>query len=283
MGNSPKGAIKSVSSRILNEDPSRIFLLPADNARELGDGENFLLCESELVRHSIMLTASADNETRMYRLDFEAEGVIQSLLNGEHPHTPILPLSEILTKLKGLGSMDRKRILEVYQEVAFTDTPQCRPCDTDFIGSFSTKLVLINGVRPTTCQEIFVNELGMYDIDPFASNNLNRQWIEGMISTNIVQDTEADHDHNEFMPVEPLIIEGETITSDQLAHSYAMGSCYQYIISNLALMIEDEDESLDREEWSRICVDLLAQTDDAEAVLSAIEQVANKASNGRFF
>jgi hypothetical protein len=42
-------------------------------------------------------------------------------------------------------------------------------------------------------------------------------------------------------------------------------------------MIEDEDLSLNREDWNRLCIDLLAQTDDAEAVLSAIEQIANRA------
>jgi len=277
MGSERKGGIKSVISRILNEDPSRIFLLPADNARELGDGENFLLCESELVRHSIIFTANMYNYNRRYRLDFEAEGGIQSLLNGEHPHTPILPLSEILTKLKGPGSIDRRRILKAYQEVAFTDTPQCRPCDTDFIGSFSTKLMFINGVRPTTCQEIFVNEFGMYDTDPFATRNLDPQLIEGMIPANIEQDPEADYELDAFRSVESLIIEGDTITSDQLAHSYAIGSCYQYAISDLALMIEDEDLSLNREEWNRLCIDLLAQTNDAEQVLSAIEQIANRA------
>ena len=272
MGSSRQSKIKSLISRILGVDPSRTFLLQADNAKELEKGENFLLCESELVRHSITFAASADNVNRRYRLDFEAEGGIQSLLNGEHPHTPILPLSEVLTKLKGLGSIDRSRILEAYQELAFTDTPQCRPCDTDFIGSFNTRLLFINGVRPTTCQEIFVNEFGIYDTDP-----LDLQLIEGMIPANIEQDLGADHELDAFRSVESLLIEGDTVTSDQLAHSYSIGSCYQYAISNLALMIEEEDELLNREEWNRLCVDLLAQTDDAEAAISAIEQIANRA------
>ena len=270
----------SVVSRILHDDPSQIFLLPADNAKELEEGENFLLTESELVRHSIILAPGEDHGDRKYRLDFEAEGGLQSLLHGDHPHTPIVTLSEILPKLYDLDTINGMKILELYQEEAFTVVPQCRPCDVDYIGSFSTKLVFINGIRPRTSLELYINEMGVYD-DSANTSCLNLQKIESIITAPIDQSLESALGQNDFRAIEPLIVVGETTSSGQLIQSYIKGACYQYRISDLTLMIEDEDESLGREEWNRFCVDLLAQTDEAQAVLSAIEQIAQKASKAR--
>jgi hypothetical protein len=271
----PEDRIKSVVSRILNEDPSKIFLLPAENAKELEAGDNFLLTVSELVRHTILLMPGADDGTPEYRLDFEGEGCIQSLLDGEHPHTPILALSDILPKLNSPTSITRNKILETYQELAFTISPQCRPCDTDFIGTLNIKLAFVNGLRPATGLEVYINEFGAYDASA-NTTGLNRHQIKSMVSPKIDQSTESDSNHDDYRLVKILIAVGDGITADQLIQSYAKGSCYQHTIRDLVLMIEEEDECSNREEWQRICVDLLAQTDEAEAALSAIEQIAQK-------
>ncbi len=129
---------------------------------------------------------------------------------------------------------------KTHRALDFDGAPQCRSCDIDIIGSFKTRLVFMNGVRPTTCRENLANEFGIYDTDPLL------QLIEGMIPANIEQDLADDRELDVSRSVESLSIEGDTIASDQLTHSCAIGSFCQYARSNLALTMEDEDQSLNR-------------------------------------
>ena len=179
--------------------------------------------------------------TAPIRLDFEAEGGLQTLIGGDHPHTPILPLSEILSKLNISSPITGKKVLEAYQQTAFTASPQCIPCDTDYIGTINTKLVLINGIKPSTCPEFFINEFGMYD-GSGSMGGLNLDLIKTIARSTASQPPEHDSVYSDFTSVEPIIVRGEKVLSNELIQSYTAGSCYEYLISNLVLMVEDEDE-----------------------------------------
>lgn len=269
MNNLREDRVKSIASRILNEDVNEVYLLPAESSTELENGDNPLLLESELVHHSILLLPPKGG-TAPIRLDFEAEGGFQSLIGGEHPHTPILPLSEILSRLNSSSCITGKKVLEAYQQAAFTASPQCVPCDSDYIASFDTRLVLINGVMPSRIPKFCVNEFGIID-DGFGTlGGLSLDLIENLLNSNPSQLLENDSGHSGFTSVKPIIVRGEEVSSDQLIESYTAGSCYEYVVSNLVLMVEDEDEDKYRHEWDRICVDLLAESDESKEVLSAI-------------
>lgn len=280
MNNLREDRIKSITSRILNEDVNEVYLLPAESASELENGDNLLLLESELVLHSILLL-SAKGGTAPIRLDFEAEGGLQSLIGGDHPHTPILPLSEILSRLNISSSITGKRVLKAYQQTAFTASPQCVPCDTDYIGTINTRLVLINGIKPSTSPEFFINEFGMYDTSSGSPGALNLDQIKNIVSSTASQPLEHDSDCSDFTSVEPIVVRGEEVLSGELIQSYTAGSSYEYLISNLVLMVEDEDEGKDRHEWDRICVDLLAESDEAKEVLSAISRLLGRSLNSQ--
>lgn len=269
-----KDRIKPLVSRILDEDTTEIYLLPAESAFELENGDNTLLIEEEFVRHSIILP-SATRRTAPTRLDFEARGSLQSLIDGDHPHTPILPLSEILVELKGYSLMTGKTILEAYEKIAFTESPQCVPCDTDYIGAFSTKLVLIDGVRPSQCPELFINEFGEYD-DLTSDDGMDM--LEHLVNQINDQSLESGDGDTIFEYIEPVTIRGRKILSSELIESYIAGVCYKYAIENLVVMIEFVDENKSRCEWDRICVDLLDETIECKEALSAIQQLADRAS-----
>lgn len=280
MDNLREDRIKSIASRILNEDVNEVYLLPAESASELENGDDPLLLESELVLHSILLL-SAKGGAAPIRLDFEAEGGLESLIGGDHPHTPILPLSEILSRLNISSSITGKKVLEAYQQAAFNASPQCVPCDTDYIGTINTKLVLINGIKPSACPEFFINEFGMYDTSSGSLGGLNLDLIKNIVSSAASQPIEHDSSYSDFTSVEPIIVRGEEVLSSELIQSYTAGSCYEYLISNLVLMVEDEDEDKYRHEWDRTCVDLLAESDEAKEVLSAIGRLVGRSLDSK--
>jgi len=280
MNNLREDRVKSIASRILNEDVNEVYLLPAESATELENGDDPLLLESELVRHSILLLSAKDG-TAPIRLDFEAEGGLQSMIGGDHPHTPILPLSEILSRLIISSCITGKKVLEAYQKIAFTASPQCVPCDTDYIGTIYTRLVLINGIKPSTCPEFFINEFGMYDTSSGSPGGLNLDLIKNIVSSTASQPLEHDSVYSDFASVEPIVVRGEDVLSCELIRSYTAGSCYEYLISNLVLMVEDEDECKYRHEWDRICVDLLAESDEAKEVLSAIRRLVGRSLDSK--
>jgi hypothetical protein len=140
---------------------------------------------------------------------------------------------------------------------------------------------LINGIKPSTCPEFFINEFGMYDTSSGSPGGLNLDLIKNIVSSTASQPLEHDSGHSDFTSIEPIVVRGEEVLSGELIQSYTAGSCYEYLISNLVLMVEDEDEGKYRHEWDRICVDLLAESDEAKEVLSAISRLVGRSLDNK--
>ncbi len=284
MGNKQADANTIIRSRILRSNPAKTILLACEQVSELLEGDNVCLFETEYVRHSLEIDSRTDGSPSFYRLDFVAEGVIQSLLNGDHPHTPMMPLSDILPKLKGRQKITSTEILNAYKERALSSVPRCYPCDTEFIGIIASKLIMINGVHLDSpinleiskdCIEVYQKPGGIGRTSWDSCLDLVR--IKEFLDTHHSNSDAAKEISSEFDRVTPLRIESSTVSADDIATSYAHGLTYGYSIENLALMIEEGEEALDAAGSSRICVDLLAGGVEAAEAIKAIEELVSNA------
>lgn len=280
MGNEKLDANSAIRSRILQTDPSRIMLLACEQVSELLNGENACLFETEHVRHSIEIATSADSPTTLWRLDFIADGVIQSLLNGDHPHTPMLPLSDLRPELAGRQEITSAEVLSAYKKRAFSSSPRCYPCDTDFVGIITSRLIMINGIRLDQCVDFEISngyietsqesgEIGCSSWDSCIDLSRIKEFLEAHNSSNYA-DLET---RLGFDGINALRVEDNEVSAYDIANSYSQGVAYGYSIDNLVLMIEEERESLEAAVSGTMCVDLLAGSSEAAEAVMAINDL----------
>lgn len=274
----------AVRSRILQADPARMILLACEQANELADGENVCLFETEYVRHSIEIRSDADGSTSTYRFDFVAEGVIQSLLDGDHPHTPLMPLSDLWTALAGCQKITSEEILRAYKQKAVSPVPRCYPCDTDFIGIITTKLVMVNGIYLPSPVELEISK-GYIEAYQKSGGMSHSSW-DSCLDLLKIKEFLAEHPKNstetnawplEFHNVTALRINSGIISADDVANSYSHGLAYGYSIENLVLMIDEEEELPEPALSGRFCVDLLATDEPASEAVRAIDDLIKHA------
>ena len=274
----------AVRSRILQADPARMILLACEQANELADGENVCLFETEYVRHSIEIGSGADGSTSTYRFDFVAEGVIQSLLDGDHPHTPLMPLSDLWTALAGCEKITSEEILKAYKQKAVSPVPRCYPCDTDFIGIISTKLVMVNGIYLPSPVELEISK-GYIEAHQKSGAMSHSSWgscldllkIKEFLAEHPKNSTQIDEGTLGFSNVTALRTNSSIISADDVANSYSHGLAYGYSIDNLVLMIDEEGELLEPPFSGRLCVDLLATDEQASEAVRAIDDLIKHA------
>jgi hypothetical protein len=283
VGNKQTDASAVIRSRILQADPTTIILLACEQVSELSEGENVCLFETEHVRHSLEIGSCADGSTSSCRLDFVAEGVIQSLLHGDHPHTPMMPLSDLWSKLGGCQALTSEEILRAYQERALSSAPRCYPCDTDFIGIITSKLVMVNGIHLDSPVELAISK-GYIEVYQESGDMGHSSWescldlskIEEFLGTHQSNSDASKESSLEFDSVTALRIKSSTVSADDIANSYSQGVSYGYSIGNLVLMIEEE-ESPETAGSGRLCVDLLASGEEAAEALKAIDDLMSHA------
>lgn len=273
-----------IRSRILQTDPTKIILLACEQVNELADGEDVCLFETEYVRHSLEIGFSSDGSTSSYRLDFVAEGIIQSLLHGDHPHTPRMPLSDLWPALAGSHAITSKEILRAYKQRAASPVPRCYPCDTDFIGIIRTKLIMVNGIYLPSPIEL---ELSKGYIEAYQkSGGMSHSSWESCLDLPKIKEfkdihpsniNETNKSNSEFYNVTALRTESSMVSADDIANSYSRGLAYGYSIENLVLMIDDEEDPIEPTFSGRLCVDLLATSDEAAEAVKAIDDLMKHA------
>ena len=274
----------AVRSRILQADPARMILLACEQANELADGENVCLFETEYVRHSIEIRSGADGSMSTYRFDFVAEGVIQSLLDGDHPHTPLMPLSDLWIALAGCQKITSEEILRAYKQKAVSPVPRCYPCDTDFIGIITTNLVMVNGIHLPSPVELEISK-GYIEAYQKSGGMSHSSWdscldllkIKEFLAEHPKNSTETNEWPLEFHNVTALPINSGIISADDVANSYSQGLAYGYSIENLVLMIDEEEELPEPALSGRFCVDLLATDELASEAVRAIDDLIKHA------
>lgn len=273
-----------IRSRILQGDPTKIILLACEQFNDLVDGEDVCLFETEYVRHSLEIGAGADGSTSSYRFDFVAEGAIQSLLNGDHPHTPMMPLSDLWSALVECEEITSKELLRAYKEKAVSAVPRCYPCDTDFIGIIATKLIMVNGIYLQSPVELEISK-GYIEVYQESGGMGHSTWdscldlpkIKEFLGTHRSSSEETNESRLEFDNVTALRAKGKTVSADDIASSYSHGVAYGYSIENLVLMIDEEEESLEPAFSGRLCVDLLATGEEAAEAVKAVEDLMKHA------
>lgn len=284
MSNKQTDASSAIRPRIVQADPRKIILLACEQVSELSEGEDVCLFETEHVRHSLEIRSCTEGSTSPYRLDFVAEGVIQSLLYGDHPHTPTMPLSDLWSKLGGCQALTSEEILRAYKERAFSPAPRCYPCDTDFIGIITSKLIMVNGMHLDSPVELNISE-GDIEVYQESGEMGHSSWNSCLDLSRIEEFLGAYQSNSdlskesglEFDSVTALRIESSTVSADDIASSYSQGVAYGYSIENLVLMIEEDEESLETTGLSRLCVDLLAGGEEATEAVKAIDDLMNHA------
>ena len=285
MGNKQTDSGTVIRSRILQSDPTSIILLACEQISELSEGEDVCLFETEHVRHSLEIGSYADKSTSLCRLDFVAEGVIQSLIHGDHPHTPMMPLCDLWSKLVGCQAITSDEILRAYKEQAFSPAPRCYPCDTDFIGIIASKLIMVNGIHLHAPVELAMSK-GYIEVSQESGGMGRSSWdscldlskIEEFIDTHHSSSGPTKESSLEFDSVTALQIESSTVSADDIVSSYSQGIAYRYSIENLALMIEEDEESLETAGSGRLCVDLLAGGEEAAEAVMAIDDLMSHAA-----
>ena len=219
-----------------------------------------------------------------YRFDFVAEGVIQSLLDGDHPHTPLMPLSDLWTTLAGCEKITSEEILRAYQQKAVSTVPRCYPCDTDFIGIITTKLAMVNGVYLPSPVELEISN-GYIEAYQKSGSMSHSSWdscldllkIKEFLAEHPKNSTQINEGALEFYNVTALRANSSIISADDVANSYSHGLAYGYSIENLVLMIEEEEELLEPAFSGRLCVDLLATDEQASEAVRAIADLIKHA------
>jgi len=284
VSNKQTDASGGIRSRILKADPTTIILLACEQVSELSEGEDVCLFETEYVRHSLEIGSCADDSTLSVRLDFVAEGGIHSLLNGDHPHTPIMPLPDLWSRLRGCQVLTSEEILRAYKERAFSPAPRCYPCDTDFIGIITSRLIMVDGIHLGSPVELAISK-GYIEVNQESGDIGHSSWdscldlsrIQEFLGTHQSNNDASKESSSEFDSVTAVRIESSTVSADDIASSYSHGVAYGYSIENLVLMIEEDEESLEIAGSGRLCVDLLSGGEEAAEAVKAIDDLMSHA------
>jgi hypothetical protein len=192
----------------------------------------------------------------------------------------MMPLSDLWSKLAECQAITSEEILRAYNERAFSPAPRCYPCDTDFIGIITSKLIMVNGIHLDSPVELVIPK-GYIEAYQESGDMGHSSWdscldlskIKEFLNTHQINSDATKESGLEFDSVTTLRIESSTVSADDIASSYSQGVAYGYSIENLVLMIEEDEESLETAGSGRLCVDLLAGGEEAAEAVKAIDDL----------
>ena len=272
-------SLNKIRSKILQSDPTQIVFLPCDDIEGLNQSQDGCLLETEYVRHSLEIEPHLHGMSSKVRLDFVAEGVIQSMLCGSHPDTPpVVTLSDLLPSFKEAKTITRDKIHKAFEQYRFSQEPRCHLCDTDFIGMISSKLIMVNGIcLPSTTdldiQKGYIEAYGaMSDstwqscIDIAKINDFIHEHYSESIESSIKQ-------REDFHNVNSLSLKGDIVSAENIAESYAQGCSYGYGVNDLALKIDENKPSVEASSGDYLYVDILSTSNDCADAIRAINDL----------
>ena len=222
------------------------FLIASHLPEDLLAGENICTFESERVEHTMKIKARSNSARQVITLSFASEGAIQCLMGGEAPLTPSLAMSEI-----ALGELNPNQLIEshffdAYEAIAIPAAPAAYPCDTDFIGMLTYRLVEI-GAQPVSgpCFTDYFNDFSCED-PGLLTESIDSSgfcWLHQLTRGQAEELGLARRDGRHSDPSMPdwlsddLTFSKVWITREDLKESYGQGTVNGYMVEDILLCL----------------------------------------------
>jgi len=236
----------AISPEVAEAALNATFLVASDVPYDLLSGENICTSECEKVRHTLTVEVESKVAKRAITLSFASEGAIQCIMGGEAPLTPSLAMSEISFEKLKPKQLSESQFFDAYEAIAIPTSPVAYPCDTDFIGMLTYRLVEIGG-QPVSgpCFTDFFNDFSCYD------PGLLNEWVGGDEFCWLHQLTREQAEElglvrrdgrhsNPSMPdwlSDDLTFSKVWITREDLKESYEQGSVSGYVLDDILLCL----------------------------------------------
>lgn len=237
---------KSISREVAESALEATFLIASPLGEDLLAGEHICTFECEKVEHTIAVVVASKSERQVVTLSFASEGAVQCLLGGDAPLTPSLALSALSLDRLGPDSVSESQIFDAYKSSATPASPAAYPCDTDYIGILTYRLIRVGAERVNG--PCFTDNYNDFSCD---DPGLCSDWIEGRqfgwFHQLTREQAEAlglarrDGCHSDpSMPEwlsDDLTISKLWITGDDLKESYTEGSVTDYVVEDILLCL----------------------------------------------
>lgn len=165
---------KSVSREVAEAALDSTFLIASDLGGDLLRGDHICTFECEKVVHTITVDSVSKSGERVIALSFSSEGAAQCLMGGEAPLTPFLSMNEIGLHKSGSDQLSETQIFDAYESLAIPAAPAVYPCDTDFIGILTYRLVRVDAQQVSG--PCFTDSFNDFSCD---DPGLLAEWTEG--------------------------------------------------------------------------------------------------------
>ena len=237
---------KSVSREAAEAALDATFLIASHLPEDLLSGETVCTFEGEKVEHVMTIEFGAKPVKQAIKLSFSSGGAVQCLMGGEAPLTPFLSMNEIGLHKSGPDLLSEAKIFEAYESTAAPAAPAAYPCDTDFIGMLTYRLVRVDAQEVSgPCCTDFFNDFSYDDSGLLTEGIHGREfsWLHQLTR----EQAEAlgldrrDGCHNDpSMPdwlSDDLTFSKIWITSEDLKESYEQGSVTGYDVEDILLCL----------------------------------------------
>lgn len=236
----------AISPEVAEAALDATFLVASHLRDDLLARENICTFEGEKIRHMMTIEVGSEASTRVITLSFASEGVIHCLMGGEAPLRPSLAMSEIsLAKLKP-NQLSESQFFDAYEAIAISASPAAYPCDTDFIGMLTYRLVEIGG-QPVS-GPCFTDSFNDFSCDdPGLLNEWPNSdefcWLHQLTREQAEELELARRDGIHSNPSMPdwlrddLTFSKVWITREDLKESYEQGSVSGYVLDDILLCL----------------------------------------------
>jgi hypothetical protein len=236
----------TISPEVAEAALDATFLVASHLPDDLLAGENICTFECEKVVHTLTIEVESKDSKRAITLSFASEGAIQCLMGGEAPLRPSLPMSEISFEQLKPNQLSESQFFDAYETIAIPASPAAYPCDTDFIGMLTYRLVEIGG-QPVSgpCFTDFFNDFSCDDLgllndwpdsDEFC-------WLHQLTREQAEELALARRDGRQSDPSMPdwlrddLTFSKVWITREDLKESYEKGTVDSYALDDILLCL----------------------------------------------
>ena len=205
---------------------STVFAIAGEDGEVLREGESIIVFTNEYVHHSIKINLPNGMEVK---IRFKSEGSISDFLGNSEAWTPLNSIPESPIEA---GELSQEVITSAIAERIRSLSPQCYPCDTDFIGVITYEItsidsININGFSAVDYHNAF--ELAHQSIDLEEGDDHSFRWTDLLSDGQLADLGSKARTH----PAE----DWEWITREQMLESYQKGEVVKCGIDRFLLCI----------------------------------------------
>lgn len=236
----------SVSREVAEAALDATFLIASHLPEDLLSGETICTFEQEKVDHSIAVEVESKSAKQPIKLSFTSEGAVQCLMGGDAPLTPFLSMNEIGLHKSGPDLLSEAKIFEPYESIATPAAPAAYPCDTDFIGMLTYRLVCVDALEVSgPCFTDSFNDFSCDDSGLLTEGIHGREfsWLHQLTREQAEALGLARRDGCQSDPSMPgwlsddLMFSKISITSEDLKESYDQGTVTGYDVDDILLCL----------------------------------------------